>query len=158
MNMPKLDLPELDDIDAIEERVPFARNGYNQVIKRRGFELNAESVKDRTRPAWKRVIKKSWDALERPTMVDNPFEEDKINYQYSLQYYGSRVLAWQGKVAELRAELHGGGGKKDRNHTAKKIALKKIVANMTMSNNDMLSLFPDVVECMTVQSLEIKKM
>jgi AP-2 complex subunit beta-1 len=40
----------------------------------------------------------------------------------------------------------------------KKIALKKIVANMTMSNNDMIALFPDVVACMTIQSLEIKKM
>jgi AP-2 complex subunit beta-1 len=50
------------------------------------------------------------------------------------------------------------GGKKDKNHTAKKIALKKIVANMTMSNNDMVALFPDVVGCMHIQSLEIKKM
>ncbi|KAK2765169.1 hypothetical protein FQN54_008868 [Arachnomyces sp. PD_36] len=63
----------------------------------------------------------------------------------------------QGKVAELRQELNG-GGKKDKNHSAKKIALKKIVANMTMSNNDMVALFPDVVNCMTIPSLEIKKM
>jgi vesicle coat complex subunit len=63
----------------------------------------------------------------------------------------------QGKVAELRQEL-ATGGKKDKNHSAKKIALKKIVANMTMSNNDMAALFPDVVACMQIQSLEIKKM
>jgi AP-2 complex subunit beta-1 len=63
----------------------------------------------------------------------------------------------QGKVAELRQELNG-GGKKDKNHSSKKIALKKIVANMTMSNNDMVALFPDVVNCMTIPSLEIKKM
>lgn len=50
------------------------------------------------------------------------------------------------------------GGKKDRNHSAKKIALKKIVANMTMSNNDMIALFPDVINCMAINSLEIKKM
>ena len=50
------------------------------------------------------------------------------------------------------------GGKRDKNHSAKKIALKKIVANMTMSNNDMVALFPDVVNCMHIQSLEIKKM
>lgn len=50
------------------------------------------------------------------------------------------------------------GGKKDKNHSAKKIALKKIVANMTMSNNDMIALFPDVINCMTIPSLEIKKM
>ena len=63
----------------------------------------------------------------------------------------------QGKVAELRFELTS-GGKKDKNNSAKKIALKKIVANMTMSNNDMIALFPDVVDCMRIASLEIKKM
>lgn len=69
----------------------------------------------------------------------------------------SLLLRAQGKVAELRFELNS-GGKKDKNHAAKKIALKKIVANMTMSNNDMVALFPDVVECMHIGSLEIKKM
>lgn len=63
----------------------------------------------------------------------------------------------QGKVAELRLELNA-GGKKDRGHGVKKIALKKIVANMTMSNNDMVSLFPDIIACTHIQSLEIKKM
>lgn len=63
----------------------------------------------------------------------------------------------QGKVAELRLELNS-GGKKDKNNTAKKTALKKIVANMTMSNNDMVALFPDIVSCMQIPSLEIKKM
>jgi AP-2 complex subunit beta-1 len=29
---------------------------------------------------------------------------------------------------------------------------------MTMSNNDMVALFPDVVNCMSIPSLEIKKM
>lgn len=67
------------------------------------------------------------------------------------------LLFIQGKVAELRLELNS-GGKKDKNHSAKKIALKKIVANMTMSNNDMVALFPDVVGCMQIPSLEIKKM
>lgn len=74
--------------------------------------------------------------------------------------YGSLlyVRARQGKVAELRLELQSSGGKKDKAHHSKKIAMKKIVANMTMSNNDMVSLFPDVVGCMHIQSLEIKKM
>ena len=71
---------------------------------------------------------------------------------------GSQYLrSQQGKVAELRIELNS-GGKKDRNNSAKKIALKKIVANMTMSNNDMVALFPDIVSCMQIPSLEIKKM
>lgn len=64
----------------------------------------------------------------------------------------------QGKVAELRLELASSGGKKDKNYSTKKIALKKIVANMTMSNNDMVALFPDIVGCMGIPSLEIKKM
>lgn len=63
----------------------------------------------------------------------------------------------QGKVAELRAELTN-PGKKDKNHSTKKNALKKIVANMTMSNNDMVALFPDIVACMEIPVLEIKKM
>lgn len=64
----------------------------------------------------------------------------------------------QGKVAELKLELNSTGGKKDKNFLTKKIALKKIVANMTMSNNDMVALFPDIVNCMGIQNLEIKKM
>lgn len=63
----------------------------------------------------------------------------------------------QGKVAELRAELQQ-SNKKDKNYSAKKIALKRIVANMTMSNNDMIALFPDVINCMNIPSLEVKKM
>jgi AP-2 complex subunit beta-1 len=69
----------------------------------------------------------------------------------------SSPISRQGKVAELRQELNS-GGKKDKNNSAKKIALKKIVANMTMSNNDMVALFPDIVACMQIPSLEIKKM
>ena len=64
----------------------------------------------------------------------------------------------QGKVAELRLELSSSGGKKDKNFGTRKIALKKIVANMTMSNNDMVALFPDIVGVMGLPSLEIKKM
>ena len=69
----------------------------------------------------------------------------------------SRPITIQGKVTELRLELNN-GGKKDKNFAGKKIALKKIVANMTMSNNDMVALFPDIIGCMHIQSIEIKKM
>ncbi|KAL7270217.1 hypothetical protein RUND412_007084 [Rhizina undulata] len=62
----------------------------------------------------------------------------------------------RGKVAELRAELN--NDKKDKNFARKKITLKKIVANMTMSNNDMAALFPDIIQCMMIPQLEIKKM
>lgn len=76
-----------------------------------------------------------------------PFDSTRLHY----------VRSPQGKVAELRLELNS-GGKKDKNYSAKKTALKKIVANMTMSNNDMVALFPDIVGCMHIPSLEIKKM
>ncbi|KAL2761097.1 hypothetical protein ACRALDRAFT_1037963 [Sodiomyces alcalophilus JCM 7366] len=75
----------------------------------------------------------------------------------SSQAGGDSKLFARGKVAELRLELNG-GGRKDKNNQSKKIALKKIVANMTMSNNDMVALFPDIIGCMHIQSLEIKKM
>ncbi|KAF1960723.1 Adaptor protein complex beta subunit [Byssothecium circinans] len=75
------------------------------------------------------------------------FESARLHY----------VRTPQGKVAELRLELNS-GTKKDKNFTAKKTALKKIVANMTMSNNDMVALFGDIVGCMHIPSLEIKKM
>lgn len=67
------------------------------------------------------------------------------------------LMRMQGKVAELRQELSN-SGKKDKNHAAKKNALKKIIANMTMSNNDMVALFPDVLACMSIENLEVKKM
>lgn len=70
---------------------------------------------------------------------------------------GDSKLFARGKVAELRIELSS-GGKKDKNYAAKKVALKRIVANMTMSNNDMVALFPDIIACMHLPSLEIKKM
>lgn len=60
-----------------------------------------------------------------------------------------------GKIQELRLELN--SDKKDRNHTRKKATLKKIVANMTMGN-DMSSLYPDVIACMAIPVLEVKKM
>ncbi|TPX32913.1 hypothetical protein SmJEL517_g04087 [Synchytrium microbalum] len=61
----------------------------------------------------------------------------------------------RGKIQELRTELN--SDKKDTKHTKKKVVLKKIVANMTMGN-DMSPLFTDVVACMSIPSLEIKKM
>ena len=82
-------------------------------------------------------------------------------YAYSPPYAYRSLLftcAPQGKVAELRLELNSSGGKKDKGFMTKKIALKKIVANMTMSNNDMVALFPDIVGVMSLPSLEIKKM
>ncbi|WWC69307.1 uncharacterized protein I206_103245 [Kwoniella pini CBS 10737] len=66
-------------------------------------------------------------------------------------------LFTRGKAQELRDELRGANDKRDKGFLRKKTALKKIVANMTMGN-DMSPLFPDVVQCMQIQVLEIKKM
>ncbi|KAI8827060.1 Clathrin/coatomer adaptor, adaptin-like protein [Fimicolochytrium jonesii] len=61
----------------------------------------------------------------------------------------------RGKIHDLRTEL--AGDRKDPKHTKKRTAMKKIVANMTMGN-DMSPLFPDVVGCMNVPIVEVKKM
>ncbi|WVQ98872.1 hypothetical protein IAU59_006003 [Kwoniella sp. CBS 9459] len=66
-------------------------------------------------------------------------------------------LFTRGKAQELRDELRGANDKRDKGFLRKKTALKKIVANMTMGN-DMSPLFPDIVQCMQIQVLEIKKM
>ncbi|KAJ2261868.1 hypothetical protein GGI01_001965 [Coemansia sp. RSA 376] len=58
-------------------------------------------------------------------------------------------------VHDLRAELT--SEKKDPRHQRKKIAMKKVVANMTMGN-DMSPLFQEVIACMGVPDLEVKKM
>lgn len=95
------------------------------------------------------------DPLHYAFSVNN-FPDDGLPY-VGLPEIGLQDYLRQGKVAELRQELNS-GGKRDKNHLAKKITLKKIVANMTMSNNDMVALFPDIVDCMQIPSLEIKKM
>lgn len=64
-------------------------------------------------------------------------------------------LFQRGKVQELRAELQ--LDKKDKGWVRKKTTLKKIIANATLGN-DMSPLFNDVVACMNIQVLEIKKM
>lgn len=64
-------------------------------------------------------------------------------------------LFQRGKVQELRAELQ--LDKKDKGWVRKKTVLKKIIANATMGN-DMSPLFTDIVACMNIQVLEIKKM
>lgn len=60
-----------------------------------------------------------------------------------------------GKVHDLRAELT--SDKKDPRHQRKKVAMKKVVANMTMGN-DMSSLYQEVIACMSIPDLEVKKM
>ncbi|KAJ2083605.1 hypothetical protein H4R24_000663 [Coemansia sp. RSA 988] len=58
-------------------------------------------------------------------------------------------------VHDLRLELT--SEKKDPRHQRKKVAMKKVVANMTMGN-DMSSLFREVIACMGIPDLEVKKM
>jgi hypothetical protein len=80
----------------------------------------------------------------------------------------------RGKAQELRDELRAAGDRRDKGFLRKKTALKKIVANMTMGNDSELdtgspqsptkklteavsALFPDIVQCLAIQVLEIKK-
>ncbi|KAJ2848430.1 hypothetical protein IWW36_003304 [Coemansia brasiliensis] len=60
-----------------------------------------------------------------------------------------------GKVHDLQLELT--SEKKDPRHQRKKVAMKKVVANMTMGN-DMSSLYREVIACMHIPDLEVKKM
>ncbi|KAJ2483092.1 hypothetical protein IWW56_000612 [Coemansia sp. RSA 2131] len=60
-----------------------------------------------------------------------------------------------GKVHDLRLELT--SEKKDPRHQRKKVAMKKVVANMTMGN-DMSALYHEVIACMHIPDLEVKKM
>ncbi|KAJ1954430.1 hypothetical protein IWQ62_005758, partial [Dispira parvispora] len=61
----------------------------------------------------------------------------------------------RGKLQELRAELL--SEKRDPKHIKKKTTLKKVVANMTMGS-DMAPLCSEVIACMTIPSLEVKRM
>lgn len=63
----------------------------------------------------------------------------------------TRYLCIIGELAELRLDLQ--SEKKER----KKEAIKKIIASMTVGK-DVSSLFPDVVNCMQTDSLELKKL
>ncbi|KAK9457338.1 adaptin N terminal region-domain-containing protein [Dipodascopsis uninucleata] len=63
----------------------------------------------------------------------------------------------KGKAEELEKELLG-TNKKDKNHVRKTTALKRVVANMTMNNNEMIQLFQTVISMMSIDNLEIKKM
>ncbi|GAA5985501.1 hypothetical protein JCM11641_007087 [Rhodosporidiobolus odoratus] len=64
-------------------------------------------------------------------------------------------LFTRGKLQELRAELQ--ADKKDKNFVRRKTVLKRVVASMTMGQ-DMSPLYPDVLACLSIQVLEIKKM
>ena len=57
----------------------------------------------------------------------------------------------KGELAELKADLQG------ENKLRKKEAVKKIIASMTIGK-DVSSLFPDVVNCMQTDNLELKKL
>ncbi len=64
---------------------------------------------------------------------------------------------FQARAKELQAELHQ-AEKKDKNGTKKKVVLRKILANITMSNNEMILLFPEVLRLMNTSDLEMKKL
>lgn len=60
-------------------------------------------------------------------------------------------LMLKGEIFELKAELN--NDKKEK----KKEAVKKVIASMTVGK-DVSALFPDVVNCMQTDNLELKKL
>ncbi|KPV74829.1 uncharacterized protein RHOBADRAFT_48520 [Rhodotorula graminis WP1] len=64
-------------------------------------------------------------------------------------------LFQRSKLQELRAELQ--ADKKDKNFARRKTVLKRVVASMTMGQ-DLSPLYPDVLACLSIQVVDIKKM
>ncbi|GAA5837693.1 hypothetical protein JCM3766R1_000556 [Sporobolomyces carnicolor] len=64
-------------------------------------------------------------------------------------------LFTRSKLQELKAELQ--ADKKDKNFNKRKTVLKRVVASMTMGQ-DMSPLYPEILACLSIQVLEIKKM
>ncbi|CAF4763313.1 unnamed protein product, partial [Rotaria sp. Silwood2] len=62
----------------------------------------------------------------------------------------SELESKKGEIYELKAELN--SDKRER----KKEALKKVIASMTVGK-DVSQLFPDVINCMQIDNLELKK-
>lgn len=58
-------------------------------------------------------------------------------------------------VEDLRNELT--ADKKGKSLARRRATLKRIIANATMGN-DMQELFPEVVECMDIAAIDVKKM
>lgn len=70
----------------------------------------------------------------------------------------SKLFA-RNKASELEEELKKALGYKDKNLNAIKEVLKKIVANVTMNNNEMVALSGYIItQCLTKPDLEVKKM
>ncbi|CAK7901860.1 AP-2 complex subunit beta [[Candida] anglica] len=61
------------------------------------------------------------------------------------------------KSSELKAELDQ-AFKKSKPQARVKIVLKKVVANIILNNNELVSLFPDIVSLMKFDDLEIRKL
>lgn len=59
------------------------------------------------------------------------------------------------RAADLQADLALPGTK---NSKARKAALRKVVSNMTVNNPEMLTLFPEIVNCMKSPDIDIKRM
>lgn len=63
---------------------------------------------------------------------------------------------FQAKAAELSVELNAAERKKS--NAKRKLTLKKVIANMTMGNHDMMNLFPEVLKLLSYDDIELKKM
>lgn len=60
------------------------------------------------------------------------------------------------RAADLRNDLS--VDRKDRGNKNKKAAMRKVVSNMSLNSIEMLSLFNEVIACLSVDDIELKKM
>lgn len=70
----------------------------------------------------------------------------------------SKLFA-RNKASELEDELRKALATKDKNLHGVKEVMKKIIANMTMNNNEMVALSNTIIsQCLPKADLEVKKM
>uniref|UniRef100_A0A3B3CYZ5 AP complex subunit beta n=2 Tax=Oryzias melastigma TaxID=30732 RepID=A0A3B3CYZ5_ORYME len=86
-------------------------------------------------------------------MISGPFCVLQENRQFGSKMTDSKYFTTtkKGEIFELKAELN--SDKKEK----KKEAVKKVIASMTVGK-DVSALFPDVVNCMQTDNLELKKL
>ncbi|KAK5615310.1 AP-1 complex subunit beta-1 [Crenichthys baileyi] len=92
-------------------------------------------------------------AWEETKAITAPTTPETENRQFGSKMTDSKYFTTtkKGEIFELKAELN--SDKKEK----KKEAVKKVIASMTVGK-DVSALFPDVVNCMQTDNLELKKL
>ncbi|KAG1957494.1 AP-2 complex subunit beta [Pimephales promelas] len=88
---------------------------------------------------------------QKPHLPSSPRREEPLNNQILIASILTSLYLRSCEIFELKAELN--NEKKEK----RKEAVKKVIAAMTVGK-DVSSLFPDVVNCMQTDNLELKKL